>query len=126
MSRMTMMMDFYVIMTLFAIVSLLIIGLLFGFVASPSALNKFFDFVLCSKENGKKKIQLISLWFQKMGLLVGHQDFSMLDLSTLPIWDLADDGVYGMDLEEGNAEEAIMSLLWLYWWAVLVLIVTFY
>lgn len=61
-----------------------------------------------------------------MGLLVGHQDFSMLDLSTLPIWDLADDGVYGMDLEEDNAEEAIMSLLWLYWWAVLVLIVTFY
>lgn len=49
-----------------------------------------------------------------MGLLVGHQDFSMLDLSTLPICDLADDGVYGIDLEDGNAEEAIMSLLWLY------------
>lgn len=46
-----------------------------------------------------------------MGLLVGHQDFSMLDLSTLPICDLADDGVYGMDLEEGNAEEAIMSII---------------
>lgn len=67
MSRMTMMMDFYVIMTLFAIVSLLIIGLLFGFVASPSALNKFFDFVLCSKEDGKKENSAYFIVISKYG-----------------------------------------------------------